>query len=173
MVTFSGNNSYMQETEISKLGNEIRSINFGEYTFDERVDLTQNESDLGKSIVLRITYHDLRDDVESQIKTEFGDDVRILTAKDVPFSTDPSDDVLDVIDTLEAQGGFDVVAVEVIGPREVSDSINNSDDIEAPLYKSVYAKDDNGRNIVVGKDPNTGRDVFKCIGFDEIERSKK
>lgn len=145
---------------------DTKHVEPGEYQFQEE----DHPEASGNSVVLRIARGLLHPQAMEKLKEAFGTSVRVITARDIIFTKDPSDDVLAAIDALEEQG-FDVVAVDLVAPPEVKTAVVSSPDIRntsIPIVSQELERDWDKAPIIIGQDSKTRRDMLKVLRYVEL-----
>lgn len=145
-----------------------REFDIGAYHFQELINPDADEADT--EVILRICNHPLRPDAMEVLKKQWGKSIRVLTTRNVAYGEHPDEEVSVVIEALTGEG-YDVVAVEPVGkPEHVAKIIAGlALHPEAPMViRAEFEQDGLGRKTVVGHDPVTRREIFRCTNYVEL-----
>jgi|SRR3989344_2159391 len=133
-----------------------------EFTFLKETPELENNS-----VILRIAKSPLPDQAKKKLIAAFGEETAVITATNIIFSSDPSDDIVSAIDALEEQG-YDVIAVDIAAPWFVKQEVVNSKDIKVPILGQELARDVDGDPIVIGRGKNN-RDILEVLRYVELK----
>jgi hypothetical protein len=124
---------------------------------------------MSKIIVIRITRHAADAARVNALKSAFGEGV-VIVDRDIPYGIDPVAAVTQLIESVKAEVGGTVVAVEAQAPLSVLIKlVQQRSEIGAKLIRTQFERDATGRAVVVGKD-ESGRDLLKFSHYEEFVR---
>jgi len=120
-------------------------------------------------VVVRITRHAADTARVDALKSAFGNEV-VIVDRDIPYGIDPVAAVTQLIESVKAEVGGAVVAVEAQAPLSVLIKlVQQRSEIGAKLIRAQFERDATGRAVVVGKD-ESGRDLLKFSHYEEFVR---